>query len=134
MTMTDPVADLLTRIRNAIQEEHETVAIPASRIKANVVRVLKEEGYIKNFRLMRNENGFPMIKVYLKYEVESGSPVIRGLKRISRPGLRSYAGYKEMPRPLSGGGIAIVSTSRGVLTGQSAKKMKVGGEVLCEVW
>ncbi|MEK6704390.1 MAG: 30S ribosomal protein S8 [Bdellovibrionota bacterium] len=132
MSMTDPLADLLTRIRNATKEGHEKLEIPASRLKANVVRVLKEEGYIKNFRLVRDE-GHPVIKVYLKYS-DSGESVIQGVRRVSRPGLRRYSGYQEMPRPLSGGGIAIVSTSKGVVTGRKAKSMKVGGEVLCEVW
>jgi small subunit ribosomal protein S8 len=130
--MTDPIADLLTRIRNASSEKHEKVEVPASRLKANVVRVLKEEGYIKNFRLQR-EDGRPVIKVFLKY-TESGDPVIQGLNRLSRPGLRRYSGYESIPRPLSGAGIAIVSTSRGVMTGQKARAQKVGGELLCEVW
>ena len=132
MSMTDPIADLLTRIRNASKEKHEKLEIPASRMKANIVRVLKDEGYIKNFRLMREE-GRPVIKVYLKY-TEQGSAVIQGVKRISRPGLRRYAGYQEMPRPLGGAGIAIVSTSKGVTTGHKARVQKMGGEILCEVW
>lgn len=132
MSMTDPIADLLTRIRNASKEKHEKLEVPASRLKANVVRVLKEEGYIKNFRLMRDE-GRPMIKVYLKY-TEKGDSVIQGIKRISRPGLRRYAGYSEISKPLGGAGIAIVSTSKGVITGQKARLQKLGGEVLCEVW
>ncbi len=133
MTMTDPIADLLTRIRNSCQEKQDKVSIPASRIKANIVRVLKEEGYVRNFRLMRNDKGHPEIKVYLKYE-ESGDPVIRGIQRVSRPGLRRYSSSKEIPRPLNGAGISIVSTSKGVMTGQTAASRKVGGEVLCEVW
>ena len=132
MSMTDPIAYLLTRIRNASKEKHEKLEIPASRMKANIVRVLKDEGYIKNFRLMREE-GRPVIKVYLKY-TEQGSAVIQGVKRISRPGLRRYAGYQEMPRPLGGAGIAIVSTSKGVTTGHKARVQKMGGEILCEVW
>ena len=132
MSMTDPIADLLTRIRNAAKEKHEKLEIPASRLKANIVRVLKEEGYIKNFRLMREE-GRPVIKVYLRY-TEAGDSVIQGIKRISRPGLRHYSGYEEMPRPLGGAGIAIVSTSKGVITGHKARVQKVGGEILCEVW
>jgi small subunit ribosomal protein S8 len=132
MSMTDPIADLLTRVRNATKEKHEKVEVPASRLKANVVRVLKEEGYIKNFRLMRDE-GRPVIKVYLKY-TEKGESVIQGIRRISRPGLRRYAGYEEMPKPLGGAGIAIVSTSQGVTTGHRARTQKVGGEILCEVW
>lgn len=132
MSMTDPIADLLTRVRNAAKEKHEKLEIPASRLKANVVRVLKEEGYIKNFRLMR-EAGRPVIKVYLKY-TDEGKSVIQGIRRISRPGLRRYSGYESMPRPLGGAGIAIVSTSMGVISGQRARAQKVGGEVLCEVW
>ncbi|NBT36244.1 MAG: 30S ribosomal protein S8 [Betaproteobacteria bacterium] len=132
MSMTDPVADLLTRIRNASLEKHEKLEIPASRLKANVIRVLKEEGYIKNFRLVREE-GRPMIKVFLKY-TDAGVSVIQGIRRVSRPGLRKYSSYNELPRPLSGAGISIVSTSKGVLSGQKARLAKVGGEVLCEVW
>lgn len=132
MSMTDPVADLLTRIRNAAKERHEKLEVPASRLKANIVRVLKEEGYIKNFRLMREE-GRPVIKVYLKYS-DSGESVIQGVRRVSRPGLRRYSGYQGMPRPLSGAGIAIVSTSKGVITGHKARAQKLGGEILCEVW
>jgi small subunit ribosomal protein S8 len=132
MSMTDPIADLLTRIRNAAKEKHEKLEVPASRLKASIVRVLKEEGYIKNFRLLR-EDGKPMIKIYLKYG-EDGSSVIREINRVSRPGLRQYSGCEKLPRPLSGAGIAIVSTSRGVMSGQRASQNKVGGEVLCEVW
>jgi len=132
MSMTDPIADLLTRIRNASKERHEKLEVPASRLKANIVRVLKEEGYIKNFRLMREE-GRPDIKVYLKY-TDGGVGVIQGIRRVSRPGLRRYSGYETLPRPLGGAGISIVSTSRGVITGQKARVAKVGGEVLCEVW
>lgn len=132
MSMTDPIADLLTRIRNAVQERHEKLEVPASRLKANVVRVLKEEGFIKNFRLTREE-GHPMIKIYLKY-TDTGASVIQGLRRVSRPGLRTYAGYEKLPRPLSGAGVAIVSTSKGVMTGSRARHSKIGGEVLCEVW
>jgi small subunit ribosomal protein S8 len=132
MAMTDPIADLLTRIRNAAKERHEKLEVPASRVKANIVRVLKEEGYIKNFRLVREE-GRPVIRVYLKY-TDQGTSVIQGIRRISRPGLRRYSGYETLPRPLGGAGIAIVSTSQGVTTGHKAKTAKVGGEILCEVW
>lgn len=132
MSMTDPIADLLTRIRNAAKEKHEKVEIPASRLKANVVRVLKEEGYIKNFRLMREE-GRPVIKVYMKY-TDDGDSVIQGIRRISRPGLRKYSGYEDLPRPLSGAGVSIVSTSKGLTTGHKARLQKLGGEILCEVW
>lgn len=132
MSMTDPIADLLTRIRNAAKERHEKLEVPASRLKANIVRVLKEEGYIKNFRLMREE-GRPIIKIYLRY-AENGDSVIQGIKRISRPGLRHYSSYEQVTRPLGGAGISIISTSKGVITGHKAKVQKVGGEVLCEVW
>ena len=132
MSMTDPIADLLTRIRNASKEKHEKLEVPASRLKANVVRVLKEEGYIKNFRLQR-EDGRPVIKVYLKY-TEQGDAVIQGIRRVSRPGLRRYSGHQEIPRPLGGAGISIISTSKGVITGHKARAQKLGGEVLCEVW
>lgn len=132
MSMTDPVADLLTRLRNAAKERHEKVEIPASRLKANIVRVLKEEGFIKNFRLQREE-GRPVIKIFLKY-TDHGDSVIQGVKRISRPGLRKYSSYTNVSRPLSGAGIAILSTSHGVMTGNKARAQKVGGEVLCEVW
>ncbi len=132
MSMTDPIADLLTRIRNASGENHEKLEIPASRVKASIVRVLKEEGFIKNFRLTRDD-GHPIIKVYLKY-TDEGASVIQGIRRVSRPGLRKYSGYESFPRPLSGAGIAIVSTSKGVMTGQKARQVKIGGEILCEVW
>jgi small subunit ribosomal protein S8 len=132
MSMTDPIADLLTRIRNAAKEKHEKLDVPASRLKANVVRVLKEEGYIRNFRLVREE-GRPVIKVYLKYSGD-GQSVIQGIRRVSRPGLRRYGSYESLPKPLSGAGIAIVSTSKGVMTGQRARTQKVGGEILAEVW
>jgi len=132
MSMTDPVADLLTRLRNASREKHEKTDVPASRLKANIVRVLKEEGFVRNFRLHREE-GRPMIKVYLKY-ADNGQAVIQSIRRVSRPGLRRYVGYQEMPRPLSGAGIAIVSTSKGVMTGNKARGLKIGGEILCEVY
>ncbi|MCM0605287.1 MAG: 30S ribosomal protein S8 [Xanthomonadaceae bacterium] len=133
MAMTDPVADFLTRLRNATKERHDKVEVPASRLKANLARVLKEEGYIRNFRLVRDEAGHPVIKVYLKYN-DNGDSVIQGLKRISRPGLRKYAGHDKLPRPLSGAGVSVISTSHGLLTGQRAFKQKLGGEILCEVW
>lgn len=132
MSMTDPIADLLTRIRNATREGHEKMEVPASRLKANIVRVLKEEGYVRNFRLQREE-GHPVIKIYLKY-TEKGDSVIQGIRRVSRPGLRRYSNYESLPRPMSGSGVAIVSTSKGVMTGQRARAQKVGGELLCEVW
>ena len=109
----------MTRVRNASREKHEKLEVPASRLKANVVRVLKEEGYIKNFRLLREE-GHPVIKIYLKY-TEDGANVIQGIRRVSRPGLRRYANHEEIPKPLGGAGIAIMSTSKGVISGQKAR-------------
>ena len=132
MNMTDPVADLLSRIRNAVLARSETVEIPASRLKANLVRVLREEGLITSFRLTR-EGGKATIKIALSYD-NKGKAVLRGLRRVSRPGLRRYVGASEVAKVRSGSGLAILSTSKGVMTGKSAKAAKVGGEFLCEVW
>lgn len=132
MSMTDPVADLLSRIRNGYQARAEKVDVPASRLKANIVKVLRDEGYLKGFRLVREE-GRAWIKIQLKYD-DNGEGVIRGIRRVSRPGLRRYVGCEEVSRIRSGAGVAIVSTSRGVMTGQKAKQTRVGGEYLCEVW
>jgi small subunit ribosomal protein S8 len=133
MSMTDPVADLLTRIRNACAEKHEKVEVPASRLKANIVKVLKEEGFIKNFRLVRNDDGHVFLKIYLKYDDE-GASVIHGIRRVSKPGVRKYAGSASLPKVLGGVGTLILSTSKGVLASQKATQNKVGGEILCEVW
>lgn len=132
MSMTDPVADLLTRIRNGYRAKMERVDIPASRLKANIVKVLRDEGYLVGFRLVREE-GRAWIKVQLKYD-DSGEGVIRGIRRVSRPGLRRYVGSDDVARIRSGAGLAIVSTSKGIMTGQKAKIARVGGEYLCEVW
>ncbi len=133
MSMTDPVADLLTRIRNACMEKHEKVEVPASRLKANILKVLKEEGFIKNFRLVRNEDGHVSLKIYLKYD-DQGMSVIRGIQRVSKPGVRKYAGIESLPKVLGGVGMVILSTSKGVLASQKASQNKVGGEIRCEVW
>ncbi len=133
MSMTDPVADLLTRIRNACMEKHDKVEAPASRLKANIVRVLKEEGFIKNFRLIRDDNGRVTIKIFLKYD-DKGESVIRGIRRVSTPGLRRYSGIGSVPKVLGGVGISVLSTSKGVLANQKAAQNKVGGEIICEVW
>jgi small subunit ribosomal protein S8 len=131
MVMTDPIADMLTRIRNAAQMKHADVMIPASNLKIEVLRILKEEGYISDFE--KTEDGKQgMIKVTLKYVNKAN--VIKGLKRISKPGLRVYAKRDELPKVLNGLGIAIVSTSKGVMTGRDAKKQSLGGEVLAYVW
>lgn len=126
--MTDPIADMLTRIRNAIQAGHDRVEFPASKVKAGVCKVMKDEGYIRGFKIVAKEKADIRIKVLLKEDA------IVGLKRFSRPGLRQYRGYGDMPRVISGLGTAIVSTSKGVLSSREAKTKKVGGEVLCTVW
>ncbi len=133
MSMTDPVADLLTRIRNGAQEKHERIEVPASRLKANLVRVLKEEGYIKNFRLVRDDSGFVTIRVFLKYD-DNGDSVIHGIRKVSKPGVRRYSKITELPKVLGGIGTLILTTSKGLMTSQKAVQGNVGGEILCEVW
>ena len=129
----DPIADFLTRIRNAIKANHRVVEIPASNIKKEITRVLHEQGYIQNFRFEdRGPQG--VIKIALKYNPETKQSAISKLQRASRPGLRRYAGLKEIPRVLNGLGIAILSTSHGVMTEKQARKAHVGGEVLCYVY
>jgi small subunit ribosomal protein S8 len=130
MTMSDPVADMLTRIRNAQGSEKESVAMPASRLKASIAQVLKDEGYIEDFALREND-GKPQLEISLKYY--AGKPVIEKLERVSRPGLRIYRGKTEIPPVMNGLGVAIVSTSRGVMTDRKARGLGVGGEVLCIV-
>ena len=130
MTMTDPIADMLTRIRNAQRSEKRVVAMPASRVKASIAQVLKDEGYIDDFAVRENE-GKPQLEISLKYY--AGKPVIEKLERVSRPGLRIYRGKSEIPTVMNGLGVAIVSTSRGVMTDRKARGLGVGGEVLCIV-
>jgi small subunit ribosomal protein S8 len=132
MSMTDPVADLLTRVRNGYRARADKVDVPASRLKANIVKVLRDEGFLKSFRLVR-ENGQAWISVQLKYD-DSGEGIIKGIRRVSRPGLRRYVGCEDVARVRSGAGVAILSTSKGVMTGQHARSQRVGGEYLCEVW
>ncbi len=132
MTMTDPIADMLTRVRNANRAFHETVDVPASRIKEEVARVLKSEGYIRDFQIVQ-ENGFNVIRIKMNYGPDRERS-ITGIKRISKPGLRIYAKKDEIPRVLGGLGIAVVSTSKGLMTGRDAKKAGLGGEVLAYVW
>jgi len=131
MTM-DPIADMLTRIRNAIAARHPKVDVPASRLKTDIARILKEEGYIANFKLAE-EGPRRTIKIYLKY-MPDNQPVISKLERVSRPGCRVYVGRKEIPRVLGGMGVNILTTPRGVMTGRKAHKEGVGGEILCQVW
>jgi small subunit ribosomal protein S8 len=134
MSMTDPIADMLTRIRNGIQAHHDRIELPTSKLKVEVARILKSEGFIANFKEM-SEDGKPQgtLRIYLKYS-EDGEPVIHGIERVSRPGRRVYRGKEEIPAVLGGLGLAIVSTSKGVLSGTEAARQGVGGEVLCQVW
>ena len=132
MNVTDPVSDLLTRLRNAISARHEKADVPSSRFKVELARILKDEGYIKNFKVM-DDRGGSLLRLYLKYD-DTGNPVIHGLTRSSKPGRRLYKGKDELPEVLGGLGVAIVSTSQGLLTGNDAKKRGVGGEVVCTVW
>jgi len=131
--MTDPIADMLTRIRNALAARHERVHLPLSRIKQEIARVLKDEGYILDFHVQKAEHPQGFLDITLKYNVMNMS-VIRGLRKISTPGKRQYVSCKEMPKVLDGAGIAIISTSRGLLTDQQCLAENVGGEVLCFVW
>ena len=132
MSVTDPVADMLTKIRNAGMAKHEKVDVPTSKLKLEIVKILKTEGYIKNFKKVTQE-GLNTIRVFLKYDDETG-PVIHGMEKVSKPGRRVYLGYKNMPRVFNGYGTLIVSTSQGVTTGKKAAEKKVGGEVICTVW
>lgn len=132
MSMTDPIADLLTRIRNGSRSKLENVSVPASRLKANLIKVLCDEGFLDSFKLVREE-GKALISIRLRYD-ENGDSVITGIRRVSRPGLRRYVGYGEVSAIRSGAGVAILSTSGGVITGRQARQSKVGGEYLCEVW
>jgi len=131
--MTDPIADFITRIRNAVRANHRIVQVPASNLKKEMTKILKEKGYILDFKF-EDDNRQGVIKIALKYHPVTKAPAIRNLTRISRPGLRNYTGVETMPRVLNGLGIAILSTSKGVMTDKEAKKEKVGGEVLCYVY
>ena len=133
MTMSDPIADMLTRIRNANTAKHDTVDIPSSKMKVAIADILLKEGYIKNYELVDNGN-FKDIRVTLKYADNKNTKVISGIKRISKPGLRVYAGKEDLPKVLGGLGIAILSTNSGVITDKEARKLQVGGEVLAYVW
>lgn len=130
---TDPIADYLTRLRNAVKANHRVVEIPASNLKKEITKILFDQGYILSYKF-ENSTAQGTIKMALKYNKETKAPVIKKIQRISKPGLRKYAGANEMPRILNGLGIAIVSTSKGVLTGKQAQRENVGGEVLCYVY
>ncbi|HOP59504.1 MAG TPA: 30S ribosomal protein S8 [Bacteroidales bacterium] len=132
--MTDPIADLLTRIRNAIMAGHKVVEAPASNLKKEIARILFEKGYILSYKVVDDESKQGILKIALKYNPKNKKPAIKGLQRISRPGLRYYSGVDDIPRVLNGLGIAIISTSRGLMTDKEAKRDKIGGEVLCYVY
>ncbi len=132
MNITDPIADMLTRIRNANTSKHKTVDVPASNMKKAIAEILFEEGYIKSFEVIENENQ-GIIRITIKYD-EKGSRVIAGLKRISKPGLRVYAAKDELPKVLNGLGIALISTSKGIMTDKKAREQGIGGEVLAYIW
>ena len=129
---SDPIADMLTRVRNALQARHPKVDVPASKLKTEIARILKEEGYIANYKVAE-EGVKKVIKIYLKYATDN-SPVISGIERVSRPGCRNYAGKNEIPQVQGGLGISILTTARGVMTGRTARKESVGGEILCRIW
>ena len=132
MTVTDPIADMLTRIRNAVMVRHDSVLVPSSKMKLAISRILKDEGFISNYEVVR---GKPqrMIKIRLKYQ-DKNEPVLSGLERVSKPGLRMYVQKKEIPRVYGGLGVAILSTPRGLMTGQQAWRQGTGGELLCYIW
>lgn len=130
--MTDPIADMLTRVRNGLKASHEVVDIPCSKMKINIAKVIKSEGYIRNFKIV-SDGSHRSIRIFLKYD-EHGIPIISGLKRVSKPSCRVYMKYDKIPKILDGFGINIVSTSKGLLTDKQARKMAIGGEILCSVW
>lgn len=132
MSVSDPIADMLTKVRNAVRARHEKVDVPASKLKLEIVKILKTEGYIKNFKKVQ-EDGKNVIRIFLKYD-DSNNSVIHGVEKISTPGRRVYSGYKELPRVFNGLGTLIVSTSAGVTTGKKASEKMVGGELICKVW
>lgn len=132
MSLHDPIADMLTKIRNASNAKHEKVDIPISKLKVEIVKILKNEGFIKNFKLLE-EQGKNIIRIFLKYS-ENGDSVIQGLERVSKPGRRIYKNSTEIPRNFNGLAVTIITTSKGVITGKKARQQNVGGEVLCYVW
>lgn len=132
MSMTDPVADMLTRIRNAVMRRHESVSMPASRLKGEIARLLKEEGFIRHYKLV-SDGPRTSLKIELKY-IDEDDPVITGLSRVSTPGRRVYVGSDRVPKVKGGYGVAILSTNRGVMTDKQSRQTRIGGEVLCYVW
>ena len=133
MAVNDPIADMLTRIRNANTAKHDTVDVPSSKTKLAIAHILLDEGYIKKFDLVDDGN-FKTIRIALKYGADKNEKIISGLQRISKPGLRVYAGKEDLPRVLGGLGVAIISTNQGVITDKKARELQVGGEVLCFIW
>ncbi|MEZ4550011.1 MAG: 30S ribosomal protein S8 [Desulfobacterales bacterium] len=133
MSMSDPLADMLTRIRNAGKAKHKSVDIPGSQLKLSLANLMKEEGFIKNFKFIK-DNKQGILRVYLKYESSNDRHVIYGIKRISKPSRRVYVGSKEVKPVLNGLGISVISTSKGLITDKQAVKQNIGGEVLCEIW
>jgi small subunit ribosomal protein S8 len=133
MSMTDPIADMLTRIRNACGSKHRRVDIPASKIKVEIARILLESNFIRDFKMIESENGRPMLRLFLKYAT-GDQPVIREFRRVSTPGLRRYVGVQEIPRVRNGLGVAILSTSQGLMTDRQARQARTGGELLAVVW
>ena len=132
MSVSDPIADMLTKVRNAVTARHEKVDVPTSKLKLEIVKILKTEGYIKNFKKITQDN-INVIRIFLKYD-DKNAPVIHGIKKVSTPGRRVHSGYKELPRVYNGYGTVIVSTSAGVTTGRKAAEKMVGGELICTVW
>jgi small subunit ribosomal protein S8 len=132
MSMTDPVADMFTRIRNGSKEKFEKVDVPSSKLKREIVKILKDEGFIKNFKVVTEDHGDEMIRIFLKYDATKKG--IINIKRVSKPGRRVYVGIDRIPSVMSGLGISILSTPKGILTDKAARKANVGGEVLCYVW
>ena len=132
MTMTDPIADMLTRIRNACGSKHRRVDMPSSKMKVEIARILKESNFIQDFRVLDSEEGFRVLRVILKYA--AGEPVIRELKRVSSPGLRKYVAVTEIPRVRNGLGMAIISTSKGLMSDSQARRAHTGGELLAVIW
>ena len=133
MSMTDPIADMLTRIRNAIRAHHPRVDIPHSRLKEELAQILKQEGFVDAVAVVRPKEGFPSIRIALRYGPE-GEPILTGLERVSRPGRRVYCSKDEIPPVLGGLGVAVLSTSRGLLSAEECRRIGVGGEILCNVW
>ncbi len=133
MAISDPVADMLTKIRNASMAKHEKVEIPTSKMKLQIIKILKNEGFVKNFKKVVNKDGVNTIRVFLKYD-DKQNPVLHGIDRISTPGRRVYTGYRDMPRVYNGYGVVVVSTSTGIITGKKASEKKVGGELICTIW